>query len=181
MAETVRPDTFIMCQALFREFKQASRLKRKTIRIVLSVLLACFLSGCRGNRFESFYPTLGDAVKDQADERLWIPTFLPESSRNIHLLGELSPSREWCAFEFLPGDSKKLERSLKLVESLPPSMKHVPRLNRPWWPLFLEGDIDQTKLEGEGFHLYSAQSAMDREIFAIDWEKGRGYIYSPAT
>lgn len=152
---------------------------KKMLGIFLRVLLAGAVVGCHDTRFESSYPTLRDAVKDHADERLWIPTFLPESSRNIHLVGELSPSTEWCAFEFSPGDSQRLRQALKPVEILPESMKYIPRLRKPWWPSFLEGNVDPARVEKANFHLYITASISDPELFAVNVTEGRGYFYSP--
>src|SRR5438309_10634892 len=85
-----------------------------------------FVVGC-GERQESFYPSLSDADKAGAITRGWVPDdILPSSSRTIHVVGELSPSREWCSFEFLPSDSQRLLQNLKTVDALPPPVKGIP-------------------------------------------------------
>src|SRR5712664_3591068 len=89
-------------------------------------LSASLLAGCGDDRLESFYPSLADADKDGAITRGWVPDdILPASSRTIHVVGELSPSKEWCAFEFLPNDSQSLLKNLKSVDALPPPVKHI--------------------------------------------------------
>jgi len=154
--------------------------------VALCVCLSWVLAGCHGDRFESFYPSLADAVKDRAIERLWIPVFLPGSSRNIHVMGDLSPSREWCVFEFLPPDSEQLRKSLKPIDVLPPSLRHVPRPGKSWWPAYLEGDLDPKTIRDAGLQLYVVEepataSTTSLELFAIDWTKGRGFLYSPPS
>src|SRR5207253_1010800 len=95
-------------------------------KIALCILLASVLVACRGDRNEYSYETLADADKAGEIARGWIPDgLMPSSSRAIRLVEELSPSREWCAFEFLPADSQNLKKNLKNVDTLPPSVRRV--------------------------------------------------------
>jgi len=159
------------------------------IQLVGVALCLCFVSvlaGCHDDRFESSYPALADAVKDRAIERRWIPSFLPASSRNIHVTGDLSPSRVWCAFEFVLADSEQLRKSLKPVDTLPASVANVPGPGKPWWPSFLEGNLDPKRIHDEGLQLYVVEepataSTTALEVFAIDWAKGRGFLYGPPS
>jgi hypothetical protein len=146
-------------------------------------LAGSLLAGC-GDRQESFYPNLSDANKAGAITRGWVPeNILPTSSRTIHVVGELSPSREWCSFEFLPTDSQKLSTNLKIVDALPPSVKHITSPNVSWWPSVLKGNLDVTEIRKMGFQLYiveEPETSVTTEIFlfAIDWPRGRGFFYS---
>ena len=79
------------------------------VGIVILLIVVCVvvgrLSTSFSDRYESFYPSLADAEKDGAITRGWIPDdLLPSSSRAIREVHDLSPSREWCAFEFVPTD-----------------------------------------------------------------------------
>ena len=152
--------------------------------IVLCVGLASILvAGC-GDRSESFYSSLADADKAGAITHGWIPDdLLPASSRAIHEVHEVSPSTEWCAFEFLFTDSQGLRKNLKTVDALPPSVRHVPSPGVSWWPAVLKGNLDVEKIRREGFDLYvleRRETSLTTEIllFAIDWAKGRGFFYS---
>lgn len=150
---------------------------------VLCVGLACILAACPGDRRESFYPALADADKDGAITRGWIPTFLPGSSRTIHELHAISPSTEWCTFEFVPTDSQGLRKVLKSVDALPPSVSRVPSPRVSWWPTVLEGNLDRQKIQREGFDLYVVvipETSVTNSVllFAIDWARGRGFFYS---
>ena len=149
---------------------------------VICVGLAYVFVACRGDRYESFYPFLADAVKDGAITRGWIPHFLPESSRDIHELHDLSPSTEWCAFEFLTTDSQSVRRTLKNVDAPPPSVRRVPSPDVSWWPAVLKGNLDVESIHRAGFDLYvietpSTSVTTDVLLFAIDWPKGRGFFY----
>ena len=139
-------------------------------------------AGC-GDREESYYPSLSEADKAGAIARGWVPDdLLPASSRTIHVVGELSPSTEWCAFEFVSTDSEKLLKNLKHIDVLPRSVKRIPSPGVSWWPSVLKGTLDLEKIHNAGFQLYVIErpaTAVTMEIllFAIDWPQGRGFFY----
>jgi hypothetical protein len=151
--------------------------------MALCVGLGLLPWGC-GHDSESFYPSLADADKDGAITRGWIPDdLLPGSSRAIHEVHDISPSTEWCAFEFLPTDSQRLLKNLKSVNALPPPVKHIPSPHKSWWPSVLKGNLDIEKIRKVGFQLYVVErpaTSVTTEIllFAIDWSQGRGFFYS---
>ena len=136
-----------------------------------------------GDRYESFYPSLADARKSGAIDRGWIPDdILPSSSHSIHELHNLSPSKEWCAFEFDADDSERLRKNLKSIDVLLPSVRRVRDPKVSWWPAMLKGDLDPTSIRQQGFTLYQierpANSVMNEVLlFAVDWSKGRGFFY----
>jgi hypothetical protein len=98
------------------------------------------------------------------------------------LTEQLSPSKEWCGFEFLPSDSQSLRETLKSVDSLPQSVRRVPSPGTSWWPAMLKGNLDVQKIHKEGFELYIVESPANSvstrvDLFAIDWSKGRAFFY----
>jgi hypothetical protein len=149
----------------------------------LYLCLASFLTGCGGDRQESFYPNLSYADKDGAITRGWIPDdLLPRSSHAIREVHELSPSREWCSFEFIPPKWQSSKNDFKCVDSLPPSLMHVPSPGVSWWPAVLKGNLDVEKIHKAGFDLYVVERpatsvTTDVLLFAIDGVKGRGFFY----
>lgn len=150
--------------------------------LMLFVGLSFAVAACHSDRRESFYPSLADAKKDGAIDRGWIPDFLPESSRAIHEVHEISPSTGWCAFDFLASDSQALRNSLKSVNELPVSVRHVPSLGESWWPTVLEGNLDIERIHNAGFNLYvfvkpETSVTTDTLLFAINWQKGQGFFY----
>lgn len=159
-----------------------SRKSIPLIPVLCVALVSNVAVGC-GDHQESFYPSLAEADKDGAITRGWIPDDLvPASSRAIHEVHELSPSTEWCAFEFLPPDSQRLRSNLKSVDLLPAPVRRVPRPGVSWWPSILEGALDVQVIHKAGFQLYVVERAAtsvntDILLFAIDWTKGRGFFY----
>ena len=145
-------------------------------------LPSIFVAGC-GDHQESFYPSLANADKAGAISHGWIPDdLLPASARAIHSVVEVSPSREWCSFEFLPTDSQNLRKNLKPVGELPASVKRIPSPGVSWWPGVLKGKLEPEKIHRAGFELYVVERpatsvSRDAFLFAIDWAKGRGFFY----
>ncbi len=158
-----------------------SSLFGRQLHFVLFVLCLS-LAACHGDRRESFYPSLVEAKKDGAIDRGWIPDFLPESSRDIHELHDMSPSTTWCAFEFLPSESQSLRKNLKSIDVLPPSVSRVANPGKSWWPDTLVGNLDVGKIHGAGFQLSTmvapeTPSTNEVLLFAVDWTKGRVFFY----
>jgi len=145
--------------------------------------LVSVLVACHSDRPEWFYASLADVRKAEANVQSWIPDdLLPASSRNIHVVGELSPSKEWCAFEFLPTDSQNLLKNLESLDALPPTVKYLRSPRVSWWPSVLEGNLDATKIHHAGFQLFVVERpansvAMGIYLFALDLSKGRGFFY----
>jgi len=147
----------------------------------LCIGLIQLVTSC-GDRHESFYPSLSDAQRGGEITRGWIPTYLPQSSRSIHELYYLSPSTEWCSFEFAPSDSQSLRKNLTSVSALPRAVERVPAPRVSWWPSDLTGNIDIQKARRSGFELYVVEepdTAVSTGIwlFAIDWKNGRAFFY----
>lgn len=151
-------------------------------------LIVAWFAGARlaaslSDRYESFYPSLAEAEKDGAITRGWIPDdLLPSSSRTIHELHDLSPSQEWCAFEFGSDDSQRLRKSLKSIDVPPLSVRRIRNPDVSWWPSVLKGNLDVARIHGNGLDLYEVErpknSVMtDVLLFAVDWSKGRGFFY----
>jgi hypothetical protein len=150
---------------------------------IVCVGFACVLVFYPSDRYESFYPSLAEADKDGAITRGWIPDdLLPSSSRTIHEVHDLSPSTEWCSFEFDPADSQQLHKNLKSIDLIPQPIRHVPNPHVSWWPSVLKGDLDGKTIRREKFELYAVErpeTSVTTEIllFAIDWPQGRGFFY----
>ena len=145
--------------------------------------LTAALVACHGDRSESFYRTLAEADRHGAITRGWIPYFLPGSSRDIHEIHDISPSTEWCAFQFLPADSQFLRKRLERGQTLPLRVRAVPSPGVSWWPDVLSGNLDVEKIGSAGFSLYvvvEPETSVTTEVllFAVDWAKGRAFFYS---
>jgi hypothetical protein len=149
--------------------------------IIVGSVVALRLAVRRSDHYESFYQSLADADKDGAITRGWVPDdLLPRSSRAIHEAHDLSPSREWCTFEFDPSDSQGLRKNLKGVDVIPESVRQVPDPDVSWWPHVLKGNLDMGAIRRDKFELYVVErpeTSVTTEIllFAIDWSKGHGF------
>jgi hypothetical protein len=179
---SVNPVFTLSCQA--KTYLRPSRINpfEDESSIVNCPIAATALLQARGNRQESSYATLADAVKAGEISRGWIPEYLPTSSHAIHIVYDPSSPRTWCAFEFSPADSQSFKKNLKSVNALPQRLKRVDSPGASWWPDFLKGDLDFARFQGKGFDAYVAeepdvQSNTDLVLFAIDWAKGRGFFY----
>lgn len=157
--------------------------KRLLFGSVICSCLAFVLVACRSDRRESFYASLADVRKAEAGAQSWIPDdLLPASSRSIHETHEVSPSTEWCAFEFTPADSQGFREHLKSVDALPLSVSRVLSPRVSWWPSVLDGSLDVGKIHNAGFQLFVVERPANSVetgtyLFAIDWSKGHGFFY----
>ena len=116
-------------------------------RAAFCISLGWILVACGNDRREYFYQTLADADKAGEITRGWIPhDLIPNSSRAIHLVEELSPSKEWCAFEFSLADAEILRKNLKSIDTLPPSVRRVQTPVVSWWPEVLKGKLNLEKI-----------------------------------
>ena len=154
------------------------------ILLISTWIVFARISAKYSDRDESFYPSLADAGKDGATTRGWIPDdILPSSSRSIHEVHSLSPSREWCVFEFTAEDSETLRMKLKQIDVLPPSIRRIRDPKVSWWPTALKGNLDPQGIRHQGFDLYTIEQPANSVqnfilLFAVDWSKRRAYFYS---
>jgi hypothetical protein len=170
----------------FAPFGRASKPLALVVGIVFVLIVAWVViaSLVPSDREESFYSSLAEADKHGAITRGWIPDdLLPRSSRDIHEIHDLSPSAEWCAFQFDTTDAQKLIKNLRPVDVLPASMRHVPSPHASWWPSFLVGNLDTEAIHEAGFDLFAVERPVTASttavwLFAIDSSKGRAFFYT---
>jgi hypothetical protein len=149
------------------------------ICVLWSLLLGC------SERIESYYRSLDDAQKEGAISRGWIPDFLPASTRAIHEIHNPASPRTWSAFEFSAADSQHLRQSIVEVDVLAPSLREIDGPGVPWWPKFLEGQLNAAQIRQHGFVLYVATepsigSNTRIVLLVLNWESGTGYFYRAA-
>ena len=90
--------------------------------------------------------------------------------------------RTWCAFEFTPGDSRRLEKLAVVGDALPATIRQIEDPGAAWWPDVLKGRLDVAAIRRNGFDLYTVEepafgSHSRLVLFAIDPSKGRGVFY----
>lgn len=147
------------------------------------VLTLVPVNGC-GDYQESFYSSLADADKAGAAARSWVPDeLMPKSAHDIHEIGEVSPSTEWCSFQFSATDAESFRKNLKNINELPAAVRRVPNPSVSWWPAVLRGNLDKTKIDQAGLKLYIVEQPATSVttaiyLFAVDWRSGQAYFYS---
>jgi hypothetical protein len=159
---------------------------KRTIAIAatFSLLILSCLSGCRRDQTEWFYASLADVKNAKPSAQSWIPDdILPSTSHNIHAAGELSPSREWCAFEFSPSDSETSLKTISKADTLPEEVGNVPNPRKDWWPSILIGDLNVEQIRKAGLQLFVSEKPANAVntmiyLFALNSQKGRGYFFS---
>jgi hypothetical protein len=145
--------------------------------------LSYILTGCHDTRREWFYGSFADAKRDGAFDRYWLPNFLPDSANRIHVVGDLSPSRTWCSFDFKPSDSDRLLKNAKKVDVLDSSLRSIPDPEEQWWPSALEGNLDLGKIQKAGFQLYTIETPETSVtntiwLIAVDLPNSHGFLFS---
>lgn len=163
--------------------------RSRCVRIV-GLTFLCLLpltAGCSHGK-ESFYANFAAADKAGMVTRGWIPEFLPRSSRNIHEIGDISPTFEYCAFDFSPGDSRDLKKALTPVNSPPAWVRKVPDPRVSWWRSVLTGNLDVQRIRTAGFDVYTRSepetvsgTGIISYFFAVDWAHGRAFFYCTLT
>jgi len=153
----------------------------------VALVIWCTIAGtpnqaCNERR-DLFFPFLADAIKSGEITRGWIPSFLPESSRANHLIYNITSSRTWCAVEFSPNDSQRIQKVLSTpAPELPARLRNVDSPGTSWWPRFLFSDLDAEGIHRQGYTIYILEEPCTMSdttllFFAIDWIKGRGFFY----
>jgi hypothetical protein len=160
--------------------------KVNSVSVISCFIIILLFQACN-ECVESFYPDFESAIKSEAISHGWIPEFIPKSSRSIHEMHDLDTSRTWCAFLFSPDDAQDLQEVLlRNVNELPTSVKHIDTPNISWWPDYLKDDLVVEMTQRYGFKLYIVSESVTNIdirllLFAIDWEKGKGFFYRPYT
>lgn len=146
----------------------------KKLALVLLVLaLSCW------EERSSYYRTLGDAERDGAISRGWIPDFLPRSSVNLREVHDLDTNEVWGAFDFDPRDKGWFEERLQGLGARRVGLEEVrvpPRARL--WPrdLLTPG----SPRPPTAYQAYSVQWRGPLTlVLAVGLEASKGYFYGP--
>jgi len=124
------------------------------------------------------YPTLDEARAAGAIAPGRMPDTLPSGSHDLREARDLDTQRRWGLFSFPSAQQDQLLAMLDPQEiSLTGQTCDVPgRIE--WWPLLLRGPLDDERIRATGIRAY--KSARGDLIFAVNWNQGRGYYWTPA-
>ena len=125
------------------------------------------------------YSTLEEAADAGAVDGGWIPKELPPGSHDIREAHDLDSNRRWALFSFPTNEAPVLQRLLEPTEmSLEGQVCDAPR-RIEWWPVLLRGQLDAERIRAAGLHAY--RSADGSLLFAVNWNQGRAYYWTPAS
>lgn len=148
------------------------------VGVAATALLAT--AGCRDLEVvTASYATLKEAEEEGALERGWIPRGLPPGAHDIREAHDLDTNRHWGLFSFPVKESDALKRLLEPTElSLEGHVCDAPR-RIEWWPVLLRDRLDPERVRATGLRTY--RSADGTLLFAVNWNQGRAYYWTPAS
>jgi hypothetical protein len=125
------------------------------------------------------YATLAEAERAGAVDRGWMPPGLPPGAYDIREAHDLDSNRRWALFSFPASQSAALRGLLETSEaSLSGQICDAPgRIE--WWPIVLRGSLDAERITATGLRAY--RSADGSLLFAVNWNQGRAYYWTPAS
>jgi hypothetical protein len=146
-----------------------------------AVALAFALAaGCSGiNSQTNSFATLEEARQAGAIARGWLPDGLPPGSHDIREAHVPGRAERWGIVNFPAAEADAL-RAIIEPREVPLAGLHCDAPARiEWWPLALRGDLDGERLSIT--HLQAYRGRDGRLIFAINWNQGRAYYWTPPS
>jgi len=135
------------------------------------------VSGCRDvDVVTESYATLAEATAARAIERGWIPRGLPPGALEIREAHDLDSNRRWGVFSFPQNEADALRGTLGGELSLAGHTCNPPR-RIEWWPVLLRERLDAERITATGLRAYQAREG--GLIFAVNWNQGRAYYWTP--
>ena len=149
--------------------------RRRTLSTLAVVLI---VTGCSGIKSQTnSYATLAEAQQAGAIKNQWMPEGLPPGSHDIregHVPG--TPQR-WGLFEYPHAEEGVLRALLQPEEIAADRQRCDVPARVEWWPLLLRGQLDGSRVAATGLRVYRAKAGDLR--FAVNWNQGRAYYWSP--
>ena len=155
-------------------------LRRSPITIGFGLAAAIVLGGC-GNAdvVTSSYPTLAEARAAGAFAPGRMPDKLPTGSHDLREARDLDTQRRWGLFSF-PSDQREQLAAMLDAQEIALTGQTCDAPGRiEWWPLLLRGSLDDERIRATGIRAYRSKSG--DLIFAVNWNQGRGYYWTPAS
>lgn len=149
------------------------------MRRILLITLLLPVTACRdADVVTASYATLTEAEQAGAVERGWMPNGLPPGTHDIREAHDLDGNRRWGLFSFARHEAARLQRLLEPTEvSLDGQVSDAPR-RIEWWPVLLRDRLDAERIRASGLRVY--RSADGSLLFAVNWNQGRAYYWTPA-
>jgi hypothetical protein len=123
------------------------------------------------------FSTLSEARQAGAIANGWIPDGLPPGSHDIregHVPG--TPQR-WGIIDFPTSEDGVLRALLQPEEIRLDGQRCEVPARVEWWPVILRGTLDAERIASTQLRAYRAKTG--NLIFAINWNQGRAYFWTP--
>ena len=140
---------------------------------VLVLLFPFLLSACESMEMpEASYSSRSEVVQDRAIERGWVPSWLPETARDIHERHDLDTNISQLTFRF------ETLGSAELAENCAPIDRNSAQMPRKvlvdGWPPELRGAQTVAR-----FSFHACSGAGSIAYLAVDEEHKRAYFWNP--
>jgi hypothetical protein len=143
-------------------------------RLAVSVLVLAMISACeRWEVPEESYASREEVVRRDAIDRGWIPTWIPESAREIHEVHNIDTNVSQLAFAYGEFDIDHLSPSC--APAAPTNVVFPRHSMAPWWP----GELRQpsSKLERFSFFACREEHGLPHAYVAVDTKDSKVYFW----
>lgn len=144
-----------------------------SLALGLLAILACSGVASRTNAFA----TMAEARDAGAVRQGWVPDGLPPHAHDLREAHLLNSSKRWGLFEYPQSEEEALRALLQPQEiSLDGEHCDIPA-RIEWWPVALRRNLDGARIAATGIRAYRSKAG--DLIFAINWQQGRAYYWTP--
>jgi hypothetical protein len=153
---------------------------RRALAISIVIAATSGVLSCRNvDVVTSSYATFDEARAAGAMAPGRMPDKLPSGSHDLREARDLDTQRRWGLFSF-PSDQRDQLLALLAPEEigLTGQTCDVPA-RIEWWPVLLRGSLDDERIRATGLRAYRSKGG--DLIFAVNWNQGRGYYWTPGS
>jgi len=156
----------------------AATRSRRTLAVSIVISATLGVLSCRNvDVVTSSYATLDEARAAGAIAPGRMPDKLPSGSHDLREARDLDTQRRWGLFSF-PSDQRDQLLALLRPEEIALTNQTCDVPARiEWWPVLLRGNLDDERIRATGIRAYKSKSG--ELIFAVNWNQGRGYYWTP--
>jgi hypothetical protein len=148
-----------------------------SLTVGIAYLGAC-LGACSGiNSQTNAYATLEEARQAGAIERGWLPDGLPAGTYDIREAHVPNSRERWGIVNFPPSQGDALKALFEPTEIPLTGLRCNPPPRIEWWPVALRGELDGERLSITHLQAYRARAG--GLLFAVNWNQGRAYYWTP--
>jgi hypothetical protein len=144
----------------------------------LLLIAAMITGGCSGiDAQTNSFATLSEARQAGAIANGWIPDGLPPGAHDIREGHVPGTSQRWGIIDFPQSEDAVLRALLQPEEIRIDGERCAVPARVEWWPVILRGPLDAERIASTQLRVYRAKTG--NLIFAINWNQGRAYFWTP--